>query len=212
MSTTTAATGVTTTATSSQVERTDVGGSLGQDAFLKLLVAQMQNQDPTSPEDSGQMMSQLASFSQVSQLQQLTASNQALTLGQDFSSAVSLIGKSVTYTLAPTLLTGDAIASTRGSSGSAFAGQLADATRGVQFSGHAAERMAKRGVSLDASQLRRLAGGVAQAASKGSRSALVLVDRVAMIVAVPERTVVTAMATDQTGQGVFTNIDAAVVA
>ena len=35
---------------------------------------------------------------------------------------------------------------------------------------------------------------------------------VAMIVAVPERTVVTAMPTDQAGQGVFTNIDAAVVA
>jgi flagellar basal-body rod modification protein FlgD len=86
------------TATSSQVARTDTGGSLGQDAFLKLLVAQMQNQDPTQPQDSGQMMSQLASFSQVSQLQQLTASQQALTLGQDFSSAVSLIGKNVTYT------------------------------------------------------------------------------------------------------------------
>jgi hypothetical protein len=33
-----------------------------------------------------------------------------------------------------------------------------------------------------------------------------------MIVAVPERTVVTAMPTDQAGQGIFTNIDAAVVA
>jgi flagellar basal-body rod modification protein FlgD len=99
MSSTDTTTGVAAaTPTPSQVERTDVGGSLGQDAFLKLLVAQMQNQDPTSPEDSGQMMSQLASFSQVSQLQQLTASNQALTLGQDFASAVSLIGKSVTYT------------------------------------------------------------------------------------------------------------------
>jgi flagellar basal-body rod modification protein FlgD len=89
-----------TNATSSQVSRTDQKGSLGQDAFLKLLVAQMQNQDPTSPQDSGQMMSQLASFSQVSQLQQLTASTTALTLGQDFSSAVALIGKNVTYTKA----------------------------------------------------------------------------------------------------------------
>jgi flagellar basal-body rod modification protein FlgD len=94
---TTATTGVSTTATSSQVSRTDQKGSLGQDAFLKLLVAQMQNQDPTAPQDSGQMMAQLASFSQVSQLQQLTASTSALTLGQDFSSAVALIGKNVTY-------------------------------------------------------------------------------------------------------------------
>ena len=97
----TAATGgVTATPTSSQVDRTDQKGSLGQDAFLKLLVAQMQNQDPTSPQDSGQMMSQLASFSQVSQLQQLTASTTALTLGQDFSSAVAMIGKNVTYSKA----------------------------------------------------------------------------------------------------------------
>jgi flagellar basal-body rod modification protein FlgD len=97
---TTATNGVSTTTTSSQVSRTDQQGSLGQDAFLKLLVAQMQNQDPTAPQDSGQMMAQLASFSQVSQLQQLTASTSALTLGQDFSSAVALIGKNVTYTKA----------------------------------------------------------------------------------------------------------------
>jgi flagellar operon protein len=96
--------------------------------------------------------------------------------------------------------------------GPAFADKLAEATRNVRFSGHAMERLAQRGVSLDASQLRRLEHSVSQAASKGSRSALVLVDRVAMIVAVPERTVVTAMPTDQAGQGVFTNIDAAVVA
>jgi flagellar operon protein len=115
--------------------------------------------------------------------------------------------------LAPSLLAPGATSPRRTASGSpAFADQLAEATRGVRFSGHAAERLAQRGVSLDASQLRRLDGGVAQAASKGSRSALVMIDRVAMIVAVPERTVVTAMPTDQAGQGVFTNIDAAVVA
>ena len=89
MSTDTTSAVSSTTATSSQVARTDTGGSLGQDAFLKLLVAQMQNQDPMQPEDSGQMMSQLASFSQVSQLQSLTSASQAQALGQDFSSAVA---------------------------------------------------------------------------------------------------------------------------
>jgi flagellar basal-body rod modification protein FlgD len=98
MSTDTTSAVTSTTATSSQVGRTDTGGSLGQDAFLKLLVAQMQNQDPMQPQDSGQMMSQLASFSQVSQLQALTSASQAQTLGQDFSTAVALIGKNVTYT------------------------------------------------------------------------------------------------------------------
>jgi flagellar basal-body rod modification protein FlgD len=100
MSTDTTSAVSSTTATSSQVARTDTGGSLGQVAFLKLLVAQMQNQDPMQPEDSGQMMSQLASFSQVSQLQSLTSASQAQALGQDFSTAVALIGKDVTYTKA----------------------------------------------------------------------------------------------------------------
>jgi flagellar operon protein len=123
--------------------------------------------------------------------------------------------------LAPSLLSAGKLSTPRArTTGPAFADQLAEATRAVQvptgpavhFSGHATERLAQRGVSLDASQMRRLEHSVSQAASKGSRSALVLVDRVAMIVAVPERTVVTAMPTDQAGQGIFTNIDAAVVA
>jgi flagellar operon protein len=124
--------------------------------------------------------------------------------------------------LSPSLLTTSNVSAPRvRTTGPAFADQLAAATSAlqlssgrdaVQFSGHATERLAQRGVSLDASQMRRLEHSVTQAAQKGSRSALVLVDRVAMIVAVPERTVVTAMPTDQAGQGIFTNIDAAVVA
>jgi flagellar operon protein len=115
--------------------------------------------------------------------------------------------------LSPSLLsTGAASPSRAPKTGPVFADQLAQAARAVHFSGHATARLAQRGLSLDASQVRRLEHSVTQAAQKGSRSALVLVDRVAMIVAVPERTVVTAMPTDQAGQGIFTNIDAAVVA
>ena len=45
------------------ISRTDTGGSMGNDTFLKLLVAQMKYQDPLQPTDSAQMMSQLAQFS-----------------------------------------------------------------------------------------------------------------------------------------------------
>ena len=45
------------------INRTDPGGSMGNDTFLKLLVAQMKYQDPLQPTDSAQMMSQLAQFS-----------------------------------------------------------------------------------------------------------------------------------------------------
>lgn len=45
--------------------------AMGQDAFLKLLLTQLQNQDPTSPQADGEFLAQLAQFSQLEQLQQM---------------------------------------------------------------------------------------------------------------------------------------------
>jgi flagellar basal-body rod modification protein FlgD len=86
--------------TSTQLERTDKAGQLGQDAFLKLMVAQMQHQDPMAPTDSTQMMSQMAQFTSVEQLTNLSNAMTALQLNQDFAGSVALIGRSVTYTQA----------------------------------------------------------------------------------------------------------------
>jgi flagellar basal-body rod modification protein FlgD len=101
MSTTTTVTsqGVVTgqSGTPSSVQRTDTGGTLGQDAFLKLLVAQMQNQDPTSPADSNQMMSQMAQFSSVEGINKLNTQLTALNISSDFATAVSMIGHNVTW-------------------------------------------------------------------------------------------------------------------
>ncbi len=49
---------------------------LGRDAFLTLLVTQLQNQDPTSPMANEEFLAQLAQFSSLEQLQQM---NQSLT-------------------------------------------------------------------------------------------------------------------------------------
>jgi flagellar operon protein len=86
-----------------------------------------------------------------------------------------------------------------------------DGALGFRFSAHAEERLKSRGVSFDAGQLTRLGQGIDAAASKGSREALVLVDGVAMVIAVKNRTVVTAMPGEHDGPNVFTNIDAAVI-
>ena len=71
--------------------------ALGKDAFLKLLVAQLKYQDPSSPVDSGQFMAQTAQFTQVEKLDEL-AKNSAtsLALQQGFS-ASTLIGRSVSW-------------------------------------------------------------------------------------------------------------------
>ena len=62
------------------------GGALGKDQFLKLLIAQLQNQDPMNPMQGDQMASQLAQFSSLEQLQQI---NTTLT-GQQTSSGTLL--------------------------------------------------------------------------------------------------------------------------
>lgn len=63
---------------------------LGKDAFLQLLVTQMQNQDPLNPTEDTEFISQLATFSSLEQMQNMNASMQV-------SQASSLIGKQVTW-------------------------------------------------------------------------------------------------------------------
>lgn len=48
--------------------------TLGKDAFLNLLVTQLQHQDPTNPTDDAQFLAQLATFSSLEQLQEMNKS------------------------------------------------------------------------------------------------------------------------------------------
>ncbi len=66
------------------------------DSFLKLLVAQMKNQDPTNPMDSTQYVAQLASFSQVEQSVNINAKLDELLQSSALAQANSLIGRTVT--------------------------------------------------------------------------------------------------------------------
>lgn len=95
--------------------------------------------------------------------------------------------------------------------GPAFAELLAR-TPNVVFSRHALERLQRRGIELGEQSLERLGDGVDRAAGKGSRASVVFVDGTAFVVAVPKRTVLTAVDPEHMREQVFTNIDSAVIA
>lgn len=81
----------------------------------------------------------------------------------------------------------------------------------LHFSKHAQERLAQRGVQLTADHLRRLQGAVDRAAAKGSRDSLVLMDDLAVVVSVRNRTVITAVDAASRKDSIFTNIDSVVL-
>ena len=82
----------------------------------------------------------------------------------------------------------------------------------VRFSSHALQRAERRGIDLSPATLGRLNDGVDRAAAKGARASVVFVDQTAFVVAVPNRTVITAVDREHMKQQVFTNIDSAVIA
>jgi flagellar basal-body rod modification protein FlgD len=70
---------------------------IGKDGFLKLLITQLQNQDPLEPMSNEDFAAQLAQFSSLEQMQNLNESFGKLTDLTKLGSSASLIGKDVTY-------------------------------------------------------------------------------------------------------------------
>ena len=72
--------------------------ALGRDEFLKLLIAQLEHQDPTNPQDNGEFVAQLAQFSQLEESQKMSSSfNQFASAFQSTQhlQATSLVGRPV---------------------------------------------------------------------------------------------------------------------
>lgn len=101
---------------------------------------------------------------------------------------------------------------TGSASNGGFEAALGRANSPLQFSRHAAKRIEQRGLELDAARLERLEQAVGRAADKGSRDSLILLDELALVVSVQQRTVVTAMDQAASKEHVFTNIDSVVIA
>ena len=64
-------------------------------SFLRLLVAQMKNQDPTSPMESTDYVAQLATFSQVEQSVQINSKLDGILQASTFAQAGDLIGREI---------------------------------------------------------------------------------------------------------------------
>jgi flagellar basal-body rod modification protein FlgD len=87
-----------TTATSSAQKAAADKNILGKDDFLKLMVAQMKNQDPMNPSDDKDNIAQMAQFSSLEQITNLATATQDLANRMSMTQNVGLLGHSVTYT------------------------------------------------------------------------------------------------------------------
>lgn len=81
----------------------------------------------------------------------------------------------------------------------------------LKISGHAQTRLQSRNISLSSDEWQRVVNGVNKAQAKGAKESLVMVDDVALVVSVKNRTIITAVDKANLKDNVFTNIDSAVV-
>lgn len=87
---------------------------LGKDDFLKLLLAQLSNQDPTSPMENTQFIAQMAQFSSLEQMTNMSTEFTKLANMLNSSEAVNVIGKTVDIDVAGQLVSGVVDGATRG--------------------------------------------------------------------------------------------------
>lgn len=101
----------------------------------------------------------------------------------------------------------------RGPAGPSFDDVLARAGTDLTLSRHAQKRVDRRELNLDASHMKRLDSAIASASAKGARNSVVMIDDLAMVVDINDRTVVTAMQRQGGSEPkVFTNVDSVVIA
>jgi flagellar basal-body rod modification protein FlgD len=90
--------GTTGTQPTTGVVNNSSSAQLGENDFLKMLIAQLKNQDPTSPTDPTQWTSQLAQFTSLEQMTNVAQSMGRLVDSSSLTQGVDLIGKQLTWT------------------------------------------------------------------------------------------------------------------
>ena len=87
---------------------------LGKDDFLKLLITQLQNQDPTSPMENTEFISQMAQFSSLEQITNMSSSFSKMAAYISSSEATAALGKTVELDIGDTNVQGVVEGATRG--------------------------------------------------------------------------------------------------
>ncbi len=82
---------------------------------------------------------------------------------------------------------------------------------GLKFSKHAESRLQARNINLTSAQKEKMSQAVAKAEAKGVKDSLVLMDNLAFVVNIRNKTVITAANSNELKENVFTNIDGAVI-
>ena len=91
-----------------------VQNELGKDDFLKLLITQLQNQDPTDPMENQEFIAQMAQFSSLEQMTNLSTSLAKMASFISSQEAASTLGKTVELNVGDTTTTGIVEGATRG--------------------------------------------------------------------------------------------------
>ena len=76
---------------------TNPNAILGKDDFLKLLVTQLQHQDPMNPMDDKDFMGQMAQFTSVEQLTNMATAIERMSTAGQSTQSIALIGKTVSW-------------------------------------------------------------------------------------------------------------------
>lgn len=92
-----------------------------------------------------------------------------------------------------------------------FQDMLNKAAQEIKFSQHALQRLNKREIPFGETQMAKLADAVDKAAKKGAKESLILMQDMAFVVSVKNRTVITAVDGGSLKDNVFTQIDSAVI-
>ena len=87
---------------------------LGKDDFLKILIAQMSNQDPTSPLENTEFIAQMAQFSSLEQMTNMSQSFERLSAMLHSGEAASMLGRTVELDVGDTSASGIVEAVSRG--------------------------------------------------------------------------------------------------